>query len=109
MSVELVNGHVLIPHAHNWRQTLAWSRRGKTSRVTGITGLEQRTALRPRPLISLTLLPAVMDANEQARLEDSVRAARKSGQAALPYWGRGQVLSGTASFVRMEIALPGQK
>ena len=97
MSVELINGHVLIPHAHNWRQNISWSRKPQTARLQGLTGREQRTTLRPRPLISMTILPAVIDANEQARLEDSVRAARKSGKAAVPYWGRGQVLSGAAS------------
>ncbi len=104
MSVELVNGHVLIPHAHNWRQNITWSRKLQTSRVQGITGREQRTTLRPRPLQTLTLLPTVMDANEQARLEDSVRAAHKSGRAAIPYWGRGQVLSATASGTSVPIA-----
>lgn len=104
MSVELVNGHVLIPHAHNWRQNITWSRKLQTARLQGITGREQRTSLRARPLQTLTLLATVMDANEQARLEDSVRAARKSGQAAVPYWGRGQVLSGAASGTSVPLA-----
>jgi len=92
-----VNGYVLFPH-NGWAtgQPLKWSRTWQTGVATGISGAEQRSALRawPRHKLGCTLVAASLQ--ERARLDARVDAALKTGYACLPFFGKGCALSAAA-------------
>jgi hypothetical protein len=90
MAVELLNDHVLLPHRPNWKTDPQWSRTWETKVAAGVTGAESRTAVRALPRHSLKYQVSVLDLQEQAMLDDRVRAALKSGRVCTPFWGRGQ-------------------
>lgn len=97
MSVELVNGHVLLATPPNWRQRPSWSRTWQTEVVDAVTGAEDRGALRQVPRIQLSWLVTPLGLAQQQRFEDTLREAVRTGQTAVPYWGAGSVLASAAS------------
>lgn len=99
MSVDLVNGHVLIPHLPDWSSAVSHRRQWQTNVEAAITGAEHRRAVRTRPRITLGWHLIPFDVADQARLQARLRAARKSGYACAPYWGRGLAILSAASEV----------
>ncbi len=97
MSVELVNGHVLLPNQANWSERPKWSRRWQNEVTDSVTGKESRFALRSQPRVSLSyrVTPANIVATQM--LDDRIRAAAKSGKACCPYFGRGAALDADAN------------
>lgn len=102
MSVELVNGHVLLPNSADWSTPPKWSRRWENEIADGVTGAESRAALRatPRQSLNYRLTPASIVTTQM--LDDRLRAALKTGLACAPMWGRGcevaaSVLAGVSS------------
>ena len=108
MSAELINDHVILPHAPNWSSAPAWSRRWQTAVADGVTGAESRSALRVVPRTSLKWVISPAEQNESALLVPRLRAALKSGRACAPYWGRGCAIITfeTTSSVRLATAWP---
>ena len=106
MSVTLVNSHVLLPDAPNWRERPAWSRAWQTEVAEAVTGAEDRGALRQIPRVSLSYLLTPLHLQQQQRLESRLQAALKSGLAAVPYWGRGSELSAAASGTSASLSAP---
>lgn len=106
MSVTLVNSHVLLPDAPNWRERPEWTRAWQTEIADGVTGAEQRGAMRQVPRIGLSYTVTPLDAQAQNQFEDRVRAALKLGLAAVPYWGRGTPLASAASGTSASLASP---
>jgi hypothetical protein len=104
MALELINNFVLLPHAPNWSDPPAWSRAWQTGVAEAVTGDESRAALRGQPRISLTWLISTRTPEEETQLDDRLRAAKKSGKACAPYWGRGDLLTAavTAEAVHLE-------
>jgi hypothetical protein len=90
MPVILLNDHVLLPHRPNWATDVQWSRAWETKIAPAVTGAESRRAVRAHPRHSLKYSVSVMDLQEQAQLDDRLRAALKSGRVCTPFWGRGQ-------------------
>lgn len=84
MSLPLVNGAVLLPGAPDWKAGVELSLRWRTEIVTGLTGLEDRAALRDRPEAIMTWRPAAGSVAEVARLAAQIRRAIESGSAAAP-------------------------
>lgn len=101
--MDLVNGHILIPHRANWATLPEWQRVWLTEITPGITGPESRSAPRAHPLVSLSWLVTPRDLQEQARLDDRLRAAQKAGLACAPCWGRGVPLAADALNDQVEL------
>lgn len=85
---------VLLAFEADWRQPPEWSRAWESQIASAVTSRESRNALRAVARHSLTWLVTPATPNEQVRFDDAVRAAKKSGLAATPFWGRGCTLLG---------------
>lgn len=103
MSVELVNGHVLLPHPANWATAPEWSRRWESVIADGVTGPESRNALRVLPRAKLSWSVSPKDNVEQNQLDDRMRQAAKSGLACAPYWGRSAQLAAAVTSVTVTV------
>src|SRR6187431_2264601 len=90
---EIIDGHVLIPHRANWREQPDWQRAWRTEIGGGLVGHEARIAPRVAPRIRLSWTISARDLQDRALLEARLIAARKSGKACAPYWGRSCVLA----------------
>ncbi|MCL4179174.1 MAG: hypothetical protein KJ072_15710 [Verrucomicrobia bacterium] len=97
MSVELVNGYVLLPHAPDWNVKPQLRREWRTSITDAVTGAEDRLSFRQLPLRGVEFQILACTLEEQRKLAARVLAAKKSGWAAVPLWGRGSVLASPAS------------
>jgi len=97
MSVQCVNGHVFLPQQPNWQTPLQWQRTWANEVVTGLTGIEARSAMRSLPRVQLTWTVTPWTVPAQNELDDQVRAAKKAGLACAPYWGRASVLASPCS------------
>ena len=97
MSVELVNGYVLLPNPPDWGDRLRLRREWRTTIAEGVTGAEDRASFRHLPLrgIEYGILP--LSLQEERKLIDRILAAKRSGLAAVPFWGRGVPLAVTAT------------
>jgi hypothetical protein len=95
MSVELVNGHVLIPNAADWTQKPKWSRAWQNVVTGAVTGKESRNALRSNPRVTLSFFITPVGIVATQILDDRIRAAAKSGKACAPYHGRGCIIDET--------------
>lgn len=93
MSVELVNGHVLIPHVANYRDAPSWERRWQNEIDGSEFGNESRFGLRSIPLQSFRCKISSADLPQNSRLLGQIIAAKKSGLACLPAFGRGIEIS----------------
>lgn len=96
MSVDLVNGHVLLPHLPDWGQRITHRRTWQNEVGRGLNGGEHRVAMRHRPRLSLSWGLVPHDSEEQALMHARLRAAVKSGYGCVPHWGRGIQVSGTS-------------
>ena len=96
MSVQTVNGHVLLPHLPDWRTMVSFQRQWQTAVGRSLAGGEGRVAPRIRPRLRLGWSLFPVDVSDQARMHARLRAARKSGYACAPYWGRGIRISQAA-------------
>lgn len=93
MSVQLINGHVLIPHSADWSSPVQWSRQWENEISGALTGHESRAALRSQPRVKLGFAVLPLKLQEQAQFDDRIRQAKKSGLACVPYYSRGGVLT----------------
>jgi hypothetical protein len=91
--IEIVDGHVLIPHRANWKEQPDWQRAWRTEIGGGLVGHEARIAPRVAPRIRLSWTISARDLQDRALLEARLIAAKKSGKACTPYWGRSCVLA----------------
>jgi len=101
-----INGHVLLPH-NGWASgaPVKWSRRWQSGVGTGITGIEQRSALRAQPRHKLSCDLIATSLQERTRLDARVDAAMKCGLACLPFFGRAGVLLAAANAADVAITL----
>ena len=97
MSVELVNGFVLLPHAPDWNVKPQFRREWRSSIADAVTGQEDRLSFRHLPLHGIEFQVTPYTLEEYRRLLARVLAAKQSGWAAVPLWGRGSVLAVPAS------------
>jgi hypothetical protein len=97
VSVELVNGYVLLPHAPDWNVKPQFRREWRTSIADGVTGTEDRLLFRHLPLRGVEFQILACTLEEQRRLVARILAAKKSGWAAVPLWGRGSALAAPAT------------
>jgi hypothetical protein len=97
MSVELVNGFVLLPHAPDWNVKPQFRREWRSKVADAVTGAEDRLSFRHLPLRGVDFQVTPFTFEEHRRLLARVLAAKKSGWAAVPLWGRGSVLAVPAS------------
>ncbi len=97
MSVELVNGFVLLPHAPDWNVKPQFRREWRSTIADAVTGNEDRSSFRPLPLRGIEFQVTPYTLEEYRHLLGRVLAAKKVGWAAVPLWGRGSVLAGSAS------------
>lgn len=88
MSVETVNGAVLIPHRHDWSTPPKGGRNWVTEMSSGVTGAEDRASVASiaHPWCQWRVL--VDDPLERHQLVSRVVSALKSGAAAVPEHGR---------------------
>lgn len=103
MSVELVNEHVLLPFVANYESEPAQERRWQTDLEDSEFSHESRRALRsvPRRSVSWKVTPADLQTN--ARLLDQILAAKKSGLACAPLFGRGSEIAVEVTGTTLEI------
>src|SRR5512139_3809129 len=110
MSVELVNGFILVPHAPDWNVKPQFRREWRTGIADAVTGAEDRLSFRHLPLRGVEFQVTPFTLEEHRRLTARVLAAKKSGWVAVPLWGRGAVLASPASgdsvTLRSETAWP---
>jgi hypothetical protein len=97
VSVQLVNGYVLFPNPPDWGDRLRLRREWRTTVAEGVTGAEDRSSFRHLPLrgIEYGVLPLSLE--EDRKLIARVLAAKRSGLAAVPFWGRGIGLASVAT------------
>ncbi len=104
MSIETINGHVLLPELPNWLSGVELTRRWETEIQETVTGAEDRAALRTVPRLELSYEIDTLTQEQRARLEDRLREAMKSGKAVVPFWGRASDLANAASGTSAELA-----
>ncbi len=104
MSIETINGHGLVPEPPNWLSGVELTRRWETEIQETVTGAEERAAMRQVPRLELAYEIAPLTQAQRARFEDRLRAVLKSGQAAVPFWGRASDLASAASGTSAELA-----
>lgn len=105
MSVERINGDVLIPHRPDWRQRVEWTRAWDTVIRDSVRGKEQRLALRPRGRVTVKFRFFPFDDIERQQFEDRMRAAMKDARAAIPFWGRGVRASGDVAIAATTVSI----
>jgi hypothetical protein len=103
MSVTLLDDHVLLPHRPDWSRKPKWQRLWRTEIADAVTGAEERASLWEEPRISLTFTLNPADNVERRKLEDRVLAAKKSGKAVTPFWGRATRLTSPASGYQLQM------
>lgn len=91
--IDIIDGHVLIPHRANWGEQPDWQRAWRTEIGGGLVGHESRIAPRVAPRIRLSWTISARELQDRALLEARLIAARKRGKACTPYWGRSCVLA----------------
>lgn len=104
MSSELINGHVLVADLPGWQRGVSLMRRWRTEIEETVTGAEDRGAMREVPRLRLRYDIGTRTQVQRAELEDKLRAALKSGKAAVPFWGRASDLATDASGTSAELA-----
>jgi hypothetical protein len=87
-----IQDHVLFPHLANWDVPPETSRRWETNISTALPGGEQRQGMRVLPRRRLTFSLLARTADERARMDARIDAAKKSALACAPYFGRGTEL-----------------
>lgn len=107
MSVELVNGHVLFPHRSNWSTPPDMDRSWQSNVIDSEFGDETRFSLRQFPRRTVRWYVTARDLTEQSQLADRILAAKRSGLACAPAWGRSCELAAavTAAAVQVEPTL----
>lgn len=100
MSAEVITfeglDYVLIPHFADWSQEPRLSRRWSTKVATGITGAEDRARV-SGPIDGLRWSVTSNNEQEEARIDGRMVAAKFSGRAAAPWFGRGMRIVTAAS------------
>ena len=93
-----INGHTVFPH-NGWAAggPLAYKRRWQTGVAIGLTGAEQRSALRAVPRHELTCSFTAESLQERSRLDARVDQAKKSGLGCMPFFGRSTLLLANAA------------
>lgn len=104
MSVELVNGHVLLPHVANYAREPEWNRAFQNEIVDSEFGAESRFALRGVSRLGLSWSVTTQDIQDDARLIDRIIAAKKTGLACSPAFGRGIKLATNVTGTAVVIA-----
>jgi len=104
VSVETINGHVLFPHAPNWETEPDWQRSWQTFISDAVAGQESRFGMRDQALTRLDWTVLALDLQERARLEDRMLAAKKSGKACAPHWGRASMLASPVTSTTVTVA-----
>jgi hypothetical protein len=89
----LINNHVLLPHRANWTAPPQTSRLWETGITPGITGAEQRQALRAWGRRSLGYTVTCRSLEQRARLDAQLDSGKNSGMACAPYFGRATALA----------------
>jgi len=90
MSVALFNDqYVILPHMPDWSSQVEWTRVWQCGVTDAVDGSEARLAVRPKGRHGLRFTVTPYNLQERARLMNRLRAADKSGYAAVPFWGRG--------------------
>jgi hypothetical protein len=102
----LIDGHVLIPHEAEWSEPPSIQKRNRGDVSASLLGLEDRKSFGEGPWIELRYIIQPFDHVERARLADRLRAARKLGAAAVPYWSKGVKYSGVAG-ANLTVAIAG--
>ena len=103
MSVELVNDHVLLPMRANYADAPVADRRWQNTLEDAEFGNESRFALRSVPRRSVRWRVTPSDIQQNARLLDQIIAARKSGLACAPFFGRGSEIAVEVTGTTLEI------
>ncbi len=110
--IALVNDFVLFPHRANYGTEPSWQRRWENQVVDSEFGEESRAGLRAVPRVLIQWGITSRDIAEQSQLMDRILAARKSGKACAPHWGRGSELAaavtGTAVAIESDSTWPWQ-
>ena len=95
MSLETVNGCVVIPHMLDWSVHPTIKRAWATSVATGIDGSEDRAAERQAPTRELSYTVQTQSPEETQLLGERVKTAMLSGRAVVPLFGRAQECTDT--------------
>ncbi|MHB8520731.1 MAG: hypothetical protein ACYDH9_08225 [Limisphaerales bacterium] len=93
MSIPLVNDAVVFPDPIDWSGKVNWSRTWATRLAEGITGAEDRAAMRTKPLHKLEYGILAASLQDRSNLEARLAAAVKKGRACCPLWARPSELS----------------
>ena len=92
MLIETFDTHVVIPHLPDWSSPVEWTRGWQNEVGDCLDGSEERLALRSKGRHALRYQVQPYDLVERAALVERLRAAKKSGLMAIPFWGRGMRL-----------------
>lgn len=81
--------YVVLPHRADWSKEPELTRRWETKIAPGISGAEDRARMRQTPLYTLKWSVTAENVGEESRIAARVLAAKESGYAAAPWFGRG--------------------
>lgn len=88
-----LNEHTLIPYAPDWSHAVKHQHVQHTSVAEAVTGLEERAAWFARPRLSTRYTITTDSAERTAVVETTLRSALESAKAAVPLWGREQIIA----------------
>src|SRR5690554_575958 len=98
-----LNEHTLIPYDPDWSHAIKHQHTQRTSLAEGITGLEERAAWFARPRLSTRYTITTDSAERTAVVEGTLRSTLESAKAAVPLWGREQIIaSASGSTITLE-------
>ena len=88
-----IDEHTLIPFAPDWSFAVKHRQAHRSSVAEGVTGLEERAAWFTQPRRSGNYTIATDTAARTFAVEAVIRAAQESAKAAVPRWGREQIVA----------------
>lgn len=97
MTIDTVNGCVVLSHPPDWSTKPSGKRVWETEIATSVKGAEARSAMRAVPRRQLTYMITPCSLQERVRLEARLDAASKSGFACGPLHGRACTLAAAAA------------
>lgn len=88
-----IDEHTVIPFAPDWSYAIKHARRHRTGLAEGVTGMEERAAFFTKSKRRINYTIAVDNSAEAFTVESILRQAQESAKAAVPLWGREQVVA----------------
>ena len=102
-NIQLVSGHVLLPHQADWSAPPEVQRNWRSTVDTAQSGAEDRCSVRANPWMFLNYQVLPYNQVERYRFEARAREAIRIGKICVPYFGKGVAVIGNPTADDTEI------